>query len=80
MTDSTGAKLSKSLGNVISVEDILNKYGIDVEPFPVDFRSEEIDLEYLKNPFNWIPSSIHLHSNSLALREILGRIYYELFI
>ena len=30
MTDSTGAKLSKSLGNVISVEDILNKYGIDV--------------------------------------------------
>ena len=60
-------------------KNIFNKYGVDVEAFPVDFRSEEISLEYLKNPLNWIPSSIHLHSNSSALREILGRIYYELF-
>ena len=58
---------------------IFTKYGIDVEAYPVDFRSEEINVEYIKNPFNWIPSSRHLHSNSSALREILGRIYYELF-
>ena len=58
---------------------IFTRYGINVEAYPVDFRSEEINIEYIKNPFNWIPSSRHLHSNSSALREILGRIYYELF-
>ena len=58
---------------------IFTRYGINVEAYPVDFRSEEINMEYIKNPFNWIPSSRHLHSNSLALREILGRTYYKLF-
>lgn len=58
---------------------LFTKYEIDVEAYPVDFRSEEINMEYIKNPFNWIPSSRHLDSNSSALREIIGRIYYELF-
>lgn len=58
---------------------IFIKYGFDVEAYPVDFRSEEINAEYIKNPFNWIPSSSHLHSNSSALREILGRMYYKYF-
>ena len=58
---------------------IFIKYGFDVRAYPVDFRSEEINTEYITNPLNWIPSSRHLHSNSLALREILGRVYYELF-
>ena len=58
---------------------IFIKHGIDVEAYPVDFRSEEINTQYIKNPFNWIPSSKHLDSNSSALREILGRMYYKYF-
>jgi len=58
-------------------KNLFNKYEINVQPFPVDFRSDEINLNYIKNPLNWIPNSQNLSSSSSALREILGRFIYK---
>jgi len=60
-------------------KNLLIKENIDVIPYPVDFRSEIIDLDFLLNPLNWIPNSKYLSSSSSALRELIGRIAYKSF-
>ena len=56
---------------------IFEKEGINVLPYPVDFRSKKISYKSLKNPLNWMPNSHYLNKNSLAIREIIGRIIYK---
>ena len=52
--------------------------GFIVEPFPVDFKAKRYSNYALwKNPLEWVPNSKNLHMNSIALREILGRIVYR---
>ncbi len=60
-------------------KNLIIKENIDVIPYPVDFRSEIIDVDFLLNPLNWIPNSKYLSSSSSALRELIGRIAYEIF-
>ena len=60
-------------------ENLIIKENIDVIPFPVDFRSEIVDVDYLLNPLNWIPNSKNLSSSSSAIRELIGRIAYKSF-
>ena len=49
-----------------------------VYPFPVDFKSQNKSIGLvLRNPFNWIPNSKYLNSSSVALRELIGRIFYR---
>ena len=56
---------------------VFEKEGIKVIPYPVDFKSEKSFLTLLKNPIKWMPSSYHLNETSIAIREIIGRIYYK---
>ncbi len=56
---------------------IFKKYDIDVVEYPVDFKSQELNLKFIKNPLVWIPNSNYLNSSSIALREFLGRIVYR---
>ncbi len=59
---------------------LFERQGLRVSPFPVDFRSSSISLSSsLRDPLNWVPNSGHLDSNSVGLREILGRLFYRLF-
>ncbi len=60
-------------------KNLIIKENIDVIPYPVDFRSEIIDADFLLNPLNWIPNSKYLSSSSSALRELIGRMAYEIF-
>ena len=60
-------------------KNLIIKENIDVIPYPVDFRSEIIDVDFLLNPLNWIPNSKNLSSSSSALRELIGRIAYKSF-
>lgn len=57
---------------------IFERQNIKVIPYPVDFQSKEsfYDINF-KNPNNWFISSINLHKSSLAIREIIGRIFYR---
>ncbi len=56
---------------------VFEKEGIVVQPFPVDFKSNKKLSSTLRNPLNWLPSSSSLNSNSLAIREFIGRIIYR---
>jgi len=60
-------------------KNLIIKENIDVIPYPVDFRTEIIDADFLLNPLNWIPNSKYLSSSSSALRELIGRMAYEIF-
>ena len=60
-------------------KNLIVKENIDVVAYPVDFRSEIIDVDFLLNPLNWIPNSRNLSSSSSALRELIGRIAYKSF-
>ncbi len=55
------------------------RQGLIVYPFPVDFKSTNSSKGFeLMNPYNWIPNSASLHRTSKALREVLGRIIYNI--
>ena len=56
---------------------VFEREGIAVFPYPVDFHSNKSILSSLRNPLNWVPSSSSLNSNSIAIREIIGRIIYR---
>ena len=59
---------------------IFEREGFIVQPFPVDFKTNKIDRRYfLKNPTNWMPNAHSLSKSSIAIREIIGRIYYRSF-
>lgn len=56
---------------------LFNKQNIDVESFPVDFMSSLLTKsEIIRNPISWIPNAKDLYNSSLAIREIMGRIFY----
>ena len=56
---------------------VFEKEGIEVIPYPVDFKSEKSFSSILNNPIKWMPSSYHLKESSIAIREIIGRIFYK---
>ena len=56
---------------------ILEREGIIVIPYPVDFKSNRSFLTSLSNPLAWIPSSYNFHQSSKAIRELIGRIIYR---
>ncbi len=56
---------------------VFEREGINVLPYPVDFKSSKNISSYLKNPLNWLPSSHNLDRSSKAIREIIGRIIYR---
>ena len=55
---------------------VFENEGIEVIPYPVDFRSNKSFFSSLRNPVKWMPSSSHLNKSSNAIREIIGRIIY----
>ena len=56
---------------------VFEREGIVVVPYPVDFSSSRSLLSSLQNPLKWIPSSSSLSKNTIAIREIIGRIIYR---
>ena len=58
---------------------IFEREGITVLPYPVDFKSSKSFFSLFRNPLNLIPSSFHLHKSSNAIREIIGRIIYQVW-
>ena len=56
---------------------VFEREGINVLPYPVDFKSNENFNSSLLNPLKWIPSASSLNSSSLAIREIIGRIIHK---
>ena len=55
---------------------IFEREGINVLPFPVDFKSTGNLISSLRNPLKWMPSASGLNKSSTAIREIIGRIIY----
>ena len=51
--------------------------GMNVLPYPVDFKSNGNFISSLRNPLKWMPSASSLSKNSAAIREIIGRIIYK---
>lgn len=56
---------------------VFEREGISVQPYPVDFKSNKSYKLLLKNPLNWIPSAKSFSATSIAIREIIGRIFYR---
>lgn len=59
---------------------IFEKEGFIVQSFPVDFKSNKNFKQILSNPLSWFPSSNNLYKSSLAIRELIGRIFYRIFM
>jgi len=58
-------------------KEVFEREGINVLPYPVDFKSNKSFYYSLKNPLKWIPSSSYFNQSSSAIREIIGRIIYR---
>ena len=56
---------------------VFEKEGINVMPYPVDFKSEKSFISALRNPLKWLPHSSYLNESTGAIREIIGRIIYR---
>ena len=57
---------------------LFERESIKVYPYPVDFKSQKISYKsLLLNPLYWVPNSMILHSSSIAIREIIGRLFYK---
>jgi len=56
---------------------IFESEGINVQPYPVDFKSSRSFISLLRNPLKWMPDSYYLYQSSSAIREIIGRIIYR---
>ena len=60
---------------------LLSKQDIEVETYPIDFRSSSITKkEIITNPISWIPNAKDLYYSSLSIREIIGRLFYRIFL
>ena len=59
---------------------IFENEGLIVQPFPVDFKSSKNFNSLFSNPLLWLPSSKSLNTTSFAIRELIGRIIYRIFI
>lgn len=61
-------------------KNIFEKQNFLVTPFPVDFKGNK---NYFKDsifsPYKFIPNSGSLNDSSIAIREIIGRIFYRIF-
>jgi len=59
---------------------VFEKQNFVVTPFPVDFKSKKnYYRESFYSPYKFIPNSQSLNDSSLAIREIIGRIFYHFF-
>ena len=59
---------------------IFEREGFNVFAFPVDFnKTEAMLIKTLINPYNWIPSAQNLNTSSFATRELIGRLYYQVW-
>ncbi len=56
---------------------VFEREGINVLPYPVDFKTSKNFISSLRNPLIWIPSSFYLNKSSQAIRELIGRIIYR---
>ena len=56
---------------------VFESEGIRVQPYPVDFKTNQNFISSLSNPLFWVPSSRYLNKSSQAIREIIGRIIYR---
>ena len=56
---------------------VFEREGINVLPYPVDFKTNQNFISSLSNPLLWFPSSRYLNESSQAIREIIGRIIYR---
>jgi len=56
---------------------VFESEGINVQPYPVDFKSSRSFISLLRNPLKWMPDSYYLYQSSSAIREIIGRIIYR---
>ena len=56
---------------------VFEREGMNVLPYPVDFKTSKNFSTSLKNPLIWLPSSSNLNSSSRAIREIIGRFVYK---
>jgi len=61
-------------------KEVFEREGINVFPYPVDFKSNKSFLSSLKNPLKWIPNSSYFNKSSSAIREIIGRVIYRSWI
>ena len=58
---------------------LFEKKGLKVIPYPVDFEGSNIGFKNILTPRNLLPTSQNLHKSSIALREIMGRIFYNIY-
>ena len=56
---------------------VFENEGINVQPYPVDFKSSRSFISLLRNPLKWMPDSYYFYKSSIAIREIIGRIIYR---
>jgi len=56
---------------------VFEREGINVQPYPVDFKTTDKYNLLLKNPLKWVPSAESFSESSSAIREIIGRIIYR---
>ena len=55
---------------------VFESEGINVQPYPVDFKSNKSFFSSIRNPLKWMPSSSYLNKSTKAIREIIGRLIY----
>ena len=56
---------------------LFEREGMNVIPYPVDFKSSKNFVSKLITPIQWMPSANNLSASSMAVREIIGRIIYR---
>ncbi len=72
--------LVTSAYHMLRAKYLFEKQGLTVIPFPVDFQaSGGWSRSFLLDPLQWLPQAYNFNSSSIAIREILGRIYYRIF-
>jgi len=56
---------------------VFESEGINVQPYPVDFKSSRSFISLLRNPLKWMPNSYYLNQISIGIREIIGRMIFR---